>query len=129
MKLSEAILKGCQGTFQHFGGWASSGNRYCALGAAALSIGAKFELGYEDLIPDLGAEALAENFPILLKYTACPYCLDSIGMKLNSMIVHLNDFHKITREAIAEWIASIENPQQENSQQTGARLVEEMVMV
>ena len=98
MKLWEAILKGCEGTYQVFNMPYDGLGGSCALGAAkdgGYRIGQKFIL-MKMCCPACGYESEAQtkggNYPA----------------EIRTAIVCLNNNHKWTREAIAEWVKTIE---------------------
>lgn len=100
MKLSEAIVLGSTLSKQAFtGGFGRFGIR-CALGAAADAAG----------IP---TGDLSLKWPMLaLGSFACPICMRQLYRgPLFGIIAHLNDYHKWTREQIAYWVATIEQPE------------------
>jgi hypothetical protein len=99
MKLSEDIRLGAMTGPQVFG-TVSAGSGTCAIGAALVSVGRM------DLVV-CGWEPLYALWPVLktLDVTACPQC----GNKHSgSMILHLNDGHKWTRERIADFVETVE---------------------
>ncbi len=97
-ELAEAILAGARQRPQAFGSYFSSDGRSCALGAA-------FE-GVHHLPRVVGAyRPRLERLFDCLEYISrpCPVgCRKTLP--LASMIVHLNDDHLWTREAIADWL-------------------------
>jgi len=97
MKLSDAILLGSLLRPQGF--WRLwDGKTSCALGAAYEAAG---------FFPELPVkEVLDAMFPLLRASRRCPYC--SYFEPVESVLTHLNDMHKVTREQIAEWVATIE---------------------
>lgn len=103
MKLSDAIRKGCEGTYQVFGiGW-DGGKGYCAWGAAQQGIKRDSTIWRKFL------DMTVEN-----RCFVCNESLNSSGyieetINLAYMIIHLNDYHGMSREAIAEWVETIEN--------------------
>lgn len=92
MKLSEAIRLGSKGTAQIYGRFYDEIGNSCALGAALKSYGLK--------VSDVSEWSMR---PMFKRMTTCP---EGCGVKLDlySQIVHLNDDHRITREAISEWL-------------------------
>lgn len=68
----------------------------CALGAAWAAIGC-----------DERTPAEWERF--LREWAACPHC--TRVAPLTAMITHLNDIHRLSREAIADFVQSIEAQQ------------------
>lgn len=86
---------------QAFGDWRDDNRATCALGAAAVA-----ELGYEH---EYGID-LGEFWPYGITARAdCPesncYICD---LHIFGVVMHLNDDHKWTREAIADWVESEE---------------------
>ena len=112
MTLSEAIRLGAMLSPQGFSGTSVDGR--CALASAADACG----------IPDLAKgslinyKALKERFPVLVdEMMRCPvarqeYCL-LLTREVMGIIYHLNDVHRWTREAIADWVETLEQHQQE----------------
>lgn len=72
----------------------------CALGAASEALG-------EDLL-QLQEDNLHLHYPWGTDYVNCPTCTAAHAGPVFSIIAHLNDFHKWTREQIADWIESID---------------------
>lgn len=91
-KLWRAILEGCKYKGQAFGKMFRE-NKSCAFGAAM----------------DGGNQFIVEKTPVFdrLPSTKCPSCRQ-FSFKL-SVIAHLNDDHRWTREAIAEWVKTLED--------------------
>lgn len=90
IRLSEAMRLGAMMDKQHFGDYflrARSGEvlASCALGAAS-----RGGFTYDPI-------------RILQKQVACPVC-GIEARTLRSIIVHLNDHHRWTREQIADWV-------------------------
>lgn len=103
--LSQAIREGAKLRPQ-IGGTMHAPAGSCAIGAAseALFEGNRFVPGYHEV---------AEVFPYIehvsIKCPAESECTDEIGTKpLGSIVVHLNDHHRWTREAIADWLETEE---------------------
>lgn len=107
MKLSEAIKLGAMLKPQNHGGQMIRDGHTCALAAALDAIG---KLRLRETQADY--DALYSEFPILKKTATCPvrdWCVfDASTSDLLSQIYHLNDGHKWTREAIADWVEGIE---------------------
>lgn len=116
MKLSEAIRLGAmmgpqvRGTF-------SKGNATCALGAAALAGGCRFELPREGAFPTRGNRpaTMSVIFPyewmVIKQEHVCPEphrVRFRKPMLVSRLIPHLNDYHGWSRERIADWVATIE---------------------
>ena len=89
--MSEAIRRGCQGTYQVRGRFRDYKGGTCALGAALDGSNSKTDFNYI-------LNRIAER--------ECPVCGVIHQM---AMIPTLNDDHGWTREAIADWVESIEN--------------------
>jgi hypothetical protein len=119
MKLSAAILLGSTLSPQAFAEFEDDNGSRCALGAALAAIGNPIQIGN-------GFRAAAESWPWIEPYGEfhCPDC-DGVASQALSLIVHINDGHKWTRERIAEWVATVE-PQDIQGEQTdevqGARI-------
>lgn len=117
MKLSEAILKGCNGTHQHFGGWTDGQGGACVMEAARKAVGVNHE-NFNKYFP-------TADFVHAL---GCPIEGCEMAKQLH-VLAHLNDHHRWTRERIAYWVRDT------FEQETGATLVtkevkeEEMVHV
>ncbi len=110
MKLSEAIRAGSAMSRQRFGGYISSDHKEsCAIGAALLASG----ITARDLQLKDGLCQMRRAFPIIdcfankENYTCMKGC--EYHCQLSSFIFHLNDHHKMSREAIADVVANIEN--------------------
>jgi hypothetical protein len=113
MQLHEAIRLGAMMKPQGFIGDVDrgdpseriKGDRTCALEAALDAIGDTFG-SYSRPWPWLNDRA---NSP------ACPVC-GQVSIVAFITIMHLNDTHKWTREAIADWVEQIERAQEPTSQ-------------
>lgn len=108
MKLSEAIRLGSMIRPQGFGRYWPDGKTSCALGAAFEAGGLRdhIEQAYNSdvtgLLPPIWATFL--DGP-----QQCPRCSwANEKIPTLSVITHLNDDHKWTREQIADWVATIE---------------------
>lgn len=108
LKLSEAIRLGAMLKPQAFDALVSGeGGKggSCAIGAAIEAFGIEMDEFACDLL------AARVSFPVV----GCPCCLAAgFGKKLD-VIMHLNDVHRLTREQIADWVATIE-PQTETAE-------------
>lgn len=104
MKLSEAIRLGAMMKPQWFEKL-HDGDGSCALGAAADAIG--FVVG--ELFSVTGKDsihAFFKHFPEMEDKRNCPVC----GLNIRySAIAHLNDFHRWTRERIADFVETLES--------------------
>ncbi len=98
MRLSEAIRLGAAMKPQGFNGLDI--DRTCALRAATEAVGIKDNSGF------INYRKLSEMFDVLGKPSKCPVCsADSQYIDiLESIVYHLNDGHRWTREHIADWI-------------------------
>lgn len=110
MKLSEAIRLGAMLKPQAFGAVQRQGTT-CAIGAAYDAIGALSKddgdgMSEEDFLVVCG------HLPLLAAPNVqCPACSETPYGDDGSMcanIAHLNDWHRWTREQIADWVASQE---------------------
>jgi len=112
MKLSEKIRSGAKLAPQFFGGLGDGSNGTCAIGAALHAVG--------ELLACQGPmrqKSCYDVFPVLWVRAGCPCDCENpkrihSGREVNTMgeaIAHLNDNHRWSREAIAEWVETIEN--------------------
>lgn len=102
MQLSEAISLGAMSKPQAF----TSGivhmrlrdqEAFCALEAASFAVGHEFL--------DYGVQLAL--WPVLLIQESCPSCC-AVYDSLISVVWHLNDHHRWSRERIATWVAQFE---------------------
>jgi hypothetical protein len=89
MKYSEAILIGSQFRPQGFGGY---GPGYCANQGAMKAMNLNHYSGLPGALVELD----------------CPACEQRQRDILASVVTHLNDDHRWSREKIAEWVARVE---------------------
>lgn len=121
MKLSEAIRRGAKmrpQAFQYF--FAADGPGHtCALGAAAEGFGVLGKCITEEFgqLRPIG-EIVGAIFYDATNEAPCG-CIP-LGWMLHNQIAHLNDVHKWTREAIAEWVEVIESKLEAEAQHTMA---------
>lgn len=107
MKLSEASIKGCEGTRQSYKKFKGSGNRYCYFGAALRGIGWNdYSIKMTD-VPELN-----RTFPIMMARAKNP--VTNINEYVGDICLDLNDKHKWPRLSIAEWLANVVEPEFEN---------------
>lgn len=106
LTLSEAIRLGALLSPQGHLGY-MDGIERCALGAASDAVGIKGVVYGSEPRPIIDYDALKARWPILTTRAKCPECHD-YGGPLNDMVWHTNDWHKWTRERIADWVATIE---------------------
>ena len=119
--LSEAIRVGCKrAPMQQFGSYVSNlGLSACVLGAAYMAVEADTMSRFS---PRDIMSLLVATFPILETVSECPSCrpirshrhaaqhFASIGDdSLLSVMGHLNDKHRWSRERIADWVESVED--------------------
>ena len=103
MKLWKAIVKGSKYRPQCGGDFFGLEGGSCALGAAVEGIvGPNFG----------GKEAFARSIYMATKetYRVCPKCKETMK-PYGHAIAHVNDLHGWSREAIAEWVKTIEDKQ------------------
>jgi len=98
MRFYDAVMRGCElAPRQAFGAFVRRDPRQpiaaCALGAARLGT---------------GSGLVHSAFPFLRQITACPECDDGDSTELSTIIAHLNDKHRWTREQIALWASQFE---------------------
>ena len=107
MNLSEAIRLGAMLSPQGFA--TGHPTRRCALEAALDAVrGPGKHLGWKG---DLDYVAIERLWPIVSRRAVCPvHC--ELGQRrswvLLGVVWHLNDFHRWTRERIADWVATVE---------------------
>lgn len=129
MKLSEAIREGSRGTRQCFFSYGLLAmNEFCAIGAALNHIGVFDKAMHELSRADGGWAALYKYFPNSSSEALCPvgdicdYTDNNNVTTVLSVAGHLNDKHKWSREAIAEWVEVQENLIESRNKQTTQRL-------
>ena len=101
MKLSEAIIKGCEGTYQVGDVFTDGQGGYCVIGAAKLAAG----------IPDdeMRLTHLSYLFPVATGETTHPVNGDLCHVV--RACISLNDTYKWPRLSIAEWLANVVEPE------------------
>lgn len=116
MRLSEAIRLGAMLKPQAYG--PPSGlvllkfePRICALAAASLAVGNESLNVFLDGI----------RWPVLCRPVQCPVC-GGVGVlwPLSLIVVELNDQHRWTRERIADWVETLESPDERRVQPDAA---------
>lgn len=106
MRLSEAIRLGAMWSPPRFDGWMDTEHR-CALGAACDAVGIPATNTHMNRA-GIDYRALRARFPQLMCHAnAEMFGVTTFGT-LESAIVRLNDLRLMTREQIAEWVATIE---------------------
>src|ERR1700682_837614 len=102
MRLSDAIRKGCTiYAEQYFMGWASrDGRKACVMHTACAGWRG---IKVFDVFP-----SMREAFPILRTMSECPVLGGDSKSTVENIAMHLNDFHRWTREAIADWVETLE---------------------
>jgi hypothetical protein len=101
MKLSEAMRLGSALREQAFDAYFVD-SRSCAIGAAAEAMGCAYG--------DRPSAHMLHHFPALL-YTSTYPCgcnFEDLVSRVETIIIHLNDRHRWTREQIAAWIETVE---------------------
>ena len=93
MRVSEAMRLGAMLDEQGFGAFDRDG-KTCAMWAAMKAVNRQMPIGWPE---------------ILKTVSACPACIYERSLDLYSVIVHLNDDHRWTREQIADWMDGIES--------------------
>ena len=96
LTISEAIEIGSKMGPQMFGQLRGPNNASCVVGAIRLAI------NYPNLY-GVSVDATWPYYYKLVKTTVCPVC-----RKTSNILVHLNDDHRWSREAIAMFISTIE---------------------
>lgn len=106
MKLSEAILKGCEITtpFKH-GYFSQVNDKFCAcaMGAAAIGVNPN-GLKDEDVRYDT-LDTIFENFSNTLYKTKFKNPVSGMEQDGLALVINLNDSHDWPREKIANWLA------------------------
>jgi len=112
MKLSEAIKLGSMtGPMLKGRLWDEEGGTgSCALGAAMKAVGQERNYYLNGLLKQFGWWWIEET------RVSCPVChtttplVDGITYSntVRNMIPHINNYHNVTREWIADWVATIE---------------------
>ncbi len=114
MKLSEAIRLGAMMKPQAFKAYHSDGA--CALQAASEACGIVPLAGIHEESPlMIPYPQLRRQFPVLdLDMSCCDKrCFQQWNITdMMSVIWHLNDDHRWTRERIADWVETVENAQE-----------------
>jgi hypothetical protein len=107
VKLSEAILKGCEmNPVQGFSVYCNTDGEHmatCAFGAAGLA-----RVGHGATQKEIDQAASATGSEVTSLRARCPvYWCDNDHVRDNvySVVTHLNDDHLWTRESIAAWLA------------------------
>jgi hypothetical protein len=107
MTLSDAIRAGSKRSEQSHGILHSTNWRYaCAVGAAFL--GMEIHRRWPTWRCSCPEGIIMKFWPWTAEMEACPQCGKKFFRGIPTVIMHLNDFHRWSREAIAEWIATIE---------------------
>lgn len=111
MKLSEAISMGAMLGPQSFSAW-QLGDATCAIGAAMAAVGIEDGLSRDVMRvwPWIFDEERASRVCPVAECAKSNRMAESVG----HVIMHLNDNHRLTREQIADWVASVE-PQEEQA--------------
>lgn len=97
MRLSEAIREGSKQSYQCFNVSRTYDGGACAMSAARDGLG----LSVFDIMPQEIKDIIGSP------QHECPLC--QCVVSVGGCIVHLNDRHRMTREAIAEWVEVQEN--------------------
>ena len=124
MRLSEAIRLGSLIRPQAYYAWFSRDGSSCAIGAAIEACGVEFVPGMntkqaEVVLKEFQASEYFQDFKkTLAKNTdVCPECGEAVKHRgqqedvkpnISSVIVHLNNEHRWTRERIADWVGTFE---------------------
>jgi hypothetical protein len=110
MKLSTAIRIAATRWYQAFGSIGDNGSRCTLAGAAEVAHGSWHDYRSCWLEYDR------------IGYVTCPRCLGT-GY-IPAIIVHLNDAHKWSREAIASWVEQFETAMEETAGQPVEQTIE-----
>ena len=124
MKLSEAIRLGAMALPPVYGpAFRCEGGRYCGACAIGAPLYAIFgdrthdelrrRYGYDDVGVVIAAQlAFVERWPWTAMEVQCPAYRFAYAQPVVSAMVNLFEHHKWTREQIADWVATIEPPEQ-----------------
>ena len=126
MKLSEAIRLGAMLSPQGYDGDVDGETR-CALAAACDAVGIKGIPGrsYSRDRLVVNYREVEKRFPITSNLTTCPCHECNVSGKrmiIVTIVWHLNDFHRRTREQIADWVETVE------AQQAGSNTLAQVVV-
>lgn len=109
MKMSEAIRVGAKLGIQHFGWMFGDDGSSCAMGAAFRGVHGNKSVAEACLVGPRSSWFPADWYYILDSgQELCPLCKQK-EPGVSWVVTHLNDDHKLSREAIAEWVEVIEN--------------------
>lgn len=102
MKLSEAIIKGCEGTYQVRRKYHDGRGGACPLMAAMMAAG-------RELPKRNRRAAIVAAFPVARMYVRHPvsWKLHEVG----EIVTNLNDWCDWPRLSIAEWLANVVEPE------------------
>lgn len=109
MKLSEAIRLGAMTGPQCFEAFHTWNGATCAMGAAYRAVGISYEFAAIVQPPEWEA--------FLDRSECCPAC-EFGATDMQGIIFHLNDEHKWTREAIADFVEQIERAAEQTPQES-----------
>lgn len=96
MRLSQAIRKGCEGTYQITGDFSDGANGYCVMGAALKGLNGDYLFDKVNEVADY--DSMRVLFPILKR-----------DGKIDTRDLWIKNDNGWTRERIADWVESIEN--------------------
>ncbi len=95
-RLSALIRQGLAGTEQAHGVFFQAANRCCALGAAMRAQG---------MGPAYINDFLDQWTGVLSRKARCPQWLTcGLSADVESVVIHMNDDHRVSREEIATWL-------------------------
>lgn len=103
MDLAAAMREGATRRPQAFGDYfrkTPAGLGSCALGAAYEALSGRSANWFQ---ADEVSRALVDTLPCLVEDATCPVGCNS-NWRLIDAVAHLNDDHRWTREAIADWL-------------------------
>lgn len=102
-RLSEDLRLGALMKGQAFGEYELANGKTCAVAAIC---DARGTLSQWDDAPIRRVEM---ELDLLAPRVQCPKC--QMGNTVGGMVIHLNDFHRMRREEIADWLATVEQQQ------------------
>lgn len=129
MKMWKAMLKGAKMGPQLFGRLSDENGGSCAAGSILLGLTGEISLPYYVILVNKPVSECILGMPML----KCPKCLKTEGTTAGItetfetmwfVMAHLNNDHKWSRQNIAHWVRSIEDP--ESFKKTPKKIIHEL---
>ena len=108
-RLSDDLRLGAMLKKQARGDYETSRGRTCAVAAICDARGTL------DQYDDAGIKAVENELDQLTPQAFCPVC--KMGQTVSGVVINLNDFHRWTREKIADWLEPVEQPKKAQAAQ------------